>query len=62
MEICPKCGRYMLGHIEMFFGDARMVWMCPCGYSSKKTETGMIRNNRIENIGGNTWNRIIFRE
>lgn len=35
MNRCPKCGRYMSWHIEYVGGNALVVWMCECGYSSK---------------------------
>lgn len=62
MEICPKCGRYMSGHMEMFFGAARLVCICLCGYSSKQTETGMAYSNETKSTGGAEWNNLYFRE
>lgn len=62
MQKCPKCGSYMLGHMEYIFGGARMVWICPCGYSTKQSETEMTYNNRTENTRGITWNRLIFQK
>lgn len=48
MNKCPKCGLYMVGHMEYIFGGARMVWMCPCGYSTKQSDTGMSYSNKTE--------------
>lgn len=62
MEICPKCGRYMSGHMEMFFGAARMVWICPCGYSSKRADTGMAYSNKTKSTGGTEWKISYFQE
>lgn len=48
MNKCPKCGLYMSSHMEYIFGGARMVWVCPCGYSTKQSDARMIYSNRTE--------------
>lgn len=60
VQKCQKCGRYMSGYMEHLFGGTRMVWICPCGYSTKQSGTGMTYNNITENTGGISTDRIIF--
>lgn len=50
----------MSGYMEHLFGGTRMVWICPCGYSTKQSGTGMTYNNITENTGGISTDRIIF--
>ena len=46
MNKCPKCGRYMISHMEYLFGGARCVWTCICGYSIKECTSGMSIDNK----------------
>ena len=29
---CPKCGRYMIPHLQSKFGYVYTLWICTCGY------------------------------
>ena len=62
VQKCQKCGRYMSGYTEYLFGGTRMVWICPCGYSTKQSETGMTYNNITENTGGSIWSKAAYQE
>lgn len=62
MNKCPKCGLHMSGHMEYIFGGARMVWVCPCGYSTSKSDTGMIYDDRTVKTGGVSWNETNYKE
>ena len=48
MEKCPKCGRYMTGNVVTIFGGSKMVWCCPCGYSTERSDTGMQFNTKTD--------------
>ena len=41
MNKCPKCGRYMISYVESIFGYTRLVWNCPCGYSTKNESSAI---------------------
>lgn len=58
MKKCPKCGKYMTSHIKVIFGGARVVWSCPCGYSTECCETGMSYSDRtVMDTGGRAWQK-----
>ena len=35
MRKCPRCGKYMENYLKQFFGGARLVYVCRCGYSAE---------------------------
>ena len=42
---CPRCGRYMTNTIRYSGGDPRIIWKCPCGYSSATDRAGLRYDN-----------------
>ena len=36
LKKCPKCGMYMVPFLERCFGGCNTVWVCGCGYNSRK--------------------------
>ena len=29
---CPRCGGYMKSNFQYMYGNAYILWTCPCGY------------------------------
>ena len=50
IKICPRCGLYMSNYLEYIFGGARIIYNCPCGYSTKEDGSGVYCDNKTHTI------------
>lgn len=53
---CPKCGRYMKSNFQYMYGNAYILWTCPCGYFDDGGE--IVVDNKTTYIGGGASDRI----
>lgn len=59
LKKCPKCGRYMMPHLQSKFRYVYTLWICTCGYLEEIGSTSA--DDKTTYTGGEACGRTIIR-